>query len=1098
MIHFSGKTWNAIELSLRTSWTTFLCLFIFQYWTWAGKLAFVSPLISILSSTMYLGSWQESCFKVIYSTIIGAGVGIIAGKAYPNKLLQFFLLFITLSWINRIPHWDRLSMVIGSLALILGSVLPNISKQPMTSLKTFELLLGLLIIPYLITGLAILFPKPGLAIYAAKDNIHKTNSLFRKALQCALLAFSKPNHVDLLTIECDEIIQEIRTKQLPELSALVTNISYECIIFHQVNKMPIAINHYIDSLKLILTELSGLNRILKNIAYNQTQNQFIEYLQDHMDQLLHEIDSESLFSMMDLYFDTFQPFPLIINQCYHSFFNLCSTIFKPFERLCYRNNTLNKKTDSNASPDYEPVTNNVSKEEGDIEMPKKRNRSMTLSQGFHQYFLTLTDFETIQTQVMNRLQQLQGQFNPIGVDESNQDLENKESFALFNNSSKNSLKQKESDLYVRFLERSNEILLWRTELLLKYNLARKKFIFFYDEKPQQKEIIKSKFQNNIYESSVSKKETMISQERVEQAYKLNDDFQQERALMSTEEKLYEENVRLSLSNINPRGAYFHRLSILIERVIAMQSILLLTEESHFSISQFLWFYFISVPCEYFVSSFSFFVHIITIIFNVFFPNNHIFYSSNVVHSNNQNGPFLNLYLELQTYFLAVYPDHRKQINGFKIALAVTLTSTLMFFNWLTISLIQNGYWATVVIALIRQDTTSSSFLFGYQRLEGTVIGAIYSYIILQSFQCGINSYITTSSSQNDSSQVIDSPSICRSDFLLIPVIVIWVAICTLFRNGVQHGYSANVASFTPIILLLGTTKTDINNAWGRIQETFIGIFVYLIVDNLIYPNRIYPAMKDSVLKSIKETKIMFTESIQAVEKLLSFEHLSIALSKRYDNILEDSSPLESPSLQEFSFLFDSDQKEDKVLIGPPNELKEMAQLYTNPTVTLLVPDNTAIRLPSEEDGTTLPRSPISVRSRENTILKEDLLKMKELFNYCKQHLEMANQQLKCLESQLTKQQSYLDLVPFEPNLWHTPFPYQTYRKLHQAFINVLRSGEALNSGAQAMNVILCQMNNHHEDIYLHIKHFAYMINRIFQIAAKAESALDNTQDAFQR
>ena len=41
---------------------------------------------------------------------------------------------------------------------------------------------------------------------------------------------------------------------------------------------------------------------------------------------------------------------------------------------------------------------------------------------------------------------------------------------------------------------------------------------------------------------------------------------------------------------------------------------------------------------------------------------------------------------------------------------------------------QNGLWAAATVALIRREDTSSSFLIGYQRLEGTVIGYVYSVL----------------------------------------------------------------------------------------------------------------------------------------------------------------------------------------------------------------------------------------------------------------------------------------------------------------------------------------------------------------------------------
>jgi len=50
----------------------------------------------------------------------------------------------------------------------------------------------------------------------------------------------------------------------------------------------------------------------------------------------------------------------------------------------------------------------------------------------------------------------------------------------------------------------------------------------------------------------------------------------------------------------------------------------------------------------------------------------------------------------------------------KIALAITTTALFIVVPQLKYAQSQNGLWATVCIAFIRQDNTSSSFLTGYQ------------------------------------------------------------------------------------------------------------------------------------------------------------------------------------------------------------------------------------------------------------------------------------------------------------------------------------------------------------------------------------------------
>lgn len=168
----------------------------------------------------------------------------------------------------------------------------------------------------------------------------------------------------------------------------------------------------------------------------------------------------------------------------------------------------------------------------------------------------------------------------------------------------------------------------------------------------------------------------------------------------------------------------------------------------------------------------------------------------------------------------------------KIALAVTVTSFFALLQQLSDSS-QNSLWAILVVILVRQENTSSSFLTGYQRLEGTVVGAVYAFTMFQIFGC--------------------ATSKCGTE-ISTPVLVIWLAICSFFRDGPRHGYAAIVAGFTPIVLFLGNTPSTADGAWMRVEMTFIGIGIYLIIDNLILPNRTDVALRAGVLKSIEETR----------------------------------------------------------------------------------------------------------------------------------------------------------------------------------------------------------------------------------------------------
>jgi Fusaric acid resistance protein-like len=186
----------------------------------------------------------------------------------------------------------------------------------------------------------------------------------------------------------------------------------------------------------------------------------------------------------------------------------------------------------------------------------------------------------------------------------------------------------------------------------------------------------------------------------------------------------------------------------------------------------------------------------------------------------------------------------------KIALAVTITSFFVLLEQLQ-SRAKNSLWAVLVVVLVRQESTSSSFLTGYQRLEGTVVGAVYAFTMYQIFGCDTNQ--------------------CGSN-VSTPVLLFWLALCSFFRDGPRHGYAAIVAGFTPIVLFLGNTPSTAAGAWERVELTFTGIGIYLLIDNLIFPNRTDVALRAGVLKSIEVTRYY---SLLLLLFVLCYYHLFI-------------------------------------------------------------------------------------------------------------------------------------------------------------------------------------------------------------------------------
>jgi hypothetical protein len=66
-------------------------------------------------------------------------------------------------------------------------------------------------------------------------------------------------------------------------------------------------------------------------------------------------------------------------------------------------------------------------------------------------------------------------------------------------------------------------------------------------------------------------------------------------------------------------------------------------------------------------------------------------------------------------------------------------------------------------------------------------------------------------------------------------------------------------------------KVGMTDVWSRVQQTFVGIAIYLIIDNVILPIRTFHVIKDSVLRSVDATRVMYIESVAAIHQLVTLE-----------------------------------------------------------------------------------------------------------------------------------------------------------------------------------------------------------------------------------
>ena len=300
---------------------------------------------------------------------------------------------------------------------------------------------------------------------------------------------------------------------------------------------------------------------------------------------------------------------------------------------------------------------------------------------------------------------------------------------------------------------------------------------------------------------------------------------------------------------------------------------------------------------------------------------------------------------------------RRYLHPLKVALITTVASLLVISPFLR-DIFPYGLWASIVVTLIRQDSSASSFHRGYQRVEGTLLGCLFAFSMSRMFNC-----------TNEVACSDQNPG------LMLPLLVLWIGLCALFRDDSQHGYASLVAGFTPIVVLLGPIREGTQDAaWARVEMTFLGVFLYLLIDNIILPNRSDHAIRKMAMQSVSE--------VRSIIKTLS-ESMNILI------VVSAS---------------------DKELAGGLDESDTDANVETVPgEVVQTEMSQEEVTLSTDSDGDVLaPQSPHRVPSDQ---------RRSELLAACQDCLATTGPALAVLRQNVVKQREVFDLACNEPQLW---------------------------------------------------------------------------------
>ncbi|KAJ1413930.1 hypothetical protein B484DRAFT_401922 [Ochromonadaceae sp. CCMP2298] len=856
-----AHTRRRLEYSLRTAWTTAICLTLIYYFAWSNIALSLSPVISVISAVLYFGQWQQAAVKVAYSSVVGAAIGVVVGFSYQTKPLFLVLFFFAMAWINRASKWDRTSMVLGSLALVLCALWPILTDGEYTGLRSFYSAIALINVPWLITGASLLFPFPALAIFSAKDQVLVVTRKMSLMLSALVRAFNEQDQADLFVAEYDELAVEM-AEDFATLTQLTAHCSSEVILFPSARDLPPALCLLNETLRRIVCELDGLRDSVASIEHSRTQAKFSSLLRPVLADIAEE--THLCATLVGDFFDTFRPIPGVIRRplmwLWARLGGCCS---------CLKTHDLSRRSQRRVREIYgiQPSHVLLRRQFTRTSLSSKaRNRSDSAPHtvyidpdSFSHYSFSPSACHSCGMQEPPSMDvasllptgtasvffdggvggELRG-FGATTTTTDGADVDTETSL--------------DKALGLDFLQSAARLLVLRSKMLHDYQEGRRRYIFIGEQGGGEGEGFgdgggdggegkeermdgprlrthrgrptqgadegggggagggvgagiragadagagagtgvdagagtgagteggsRVRFGSSLdlqLEANLTAELTLAAdvtlnpspggrgEEKSPKSPKRGDigdiesaslgmqEWGREHLIVSAlhemhhlhtqsqqaqlsrpslvERSVREETLRLSLRNFGPRAAYLHKLSVIVELVASYKDVFVQRGEAWSALGS-VWAYTFAV-LEYVLDTGAGFV--------------------------SAGGKIMR---GLTRQDVSVwYRDFRlRYTNACKIALAVTIAASLLVFD-LAPGLYNGGLWTTIVIVLVRQDKTASSFLTGFQRLEGTVIGAIFSFVLYNFLKCD-----TTH---------------CGPDRVITPIVA-WVALCSLFR-----------------------------------------------------------------------------------------------------------------------------------------------------------------------------------------------------------------------------------------------------------------------------------------------------------------------------
>ena len=166
----SRAFYNKLRYAVLTVYSCVFCIIVGHYFVFSGVVTYVAPTLAAAVSSKFIGAALKKYWDVIPIVIISSFISVIIGFTWNYQLLQLFLLFIAIMWLNRCSYIGQIGKIFGGVSIVVGSLLPSLTqgdKSHMGLYMYYKVLL-LTFVPFTISVFCSYFPYPVLAIVEAK------------------------------------------------------------------------------------------------------------------------------------------------------------------------------------------------------------------------------------------------------------------------------------------------------------------------------------------------------------------------------------------------------------------------------------------------------------------------------------------------------------------------------------------------------------------------------------------------------------------------------------------------------------------------------------------------------------------------------------------------------------------------------------------------------------------------------------------------------------------------------------------------------------------------------------------------------------------